>query len=102
MVQLFPRSVLFTTVFAQLLNGSVAWAQEARVTLQSTVSGNQEQPRVMYILPWQPPAGLQHEQSVEGSIAKELFVPIDRDEFVRAMKYQRMLEPQVSGETLEH
>ena len=34
-------------------------AEEAIVTLHSTVSGSQEQPRVMYILPWQQPGDME-------------------------------------------
>lgn len=39
-----PLALLAITAAAQ--------AQEARVVLRSTVVGNQEQPKVLYIVPW--------------------------------------------------
>lgn len=80
-------------VFALLqLHGGGSMAQEAVVTLRSTVTGNQEQPRVMYIVPWQPPGEMALEHSLASEVADELFAPLDRDEFVRGIKYRAMLE----------
>jgi hypothetical protein len=77
---------------ALLLSSPGLLAQEAVVTLRSTVSGNQEQPRVMYILPWQQPGEAEFDYRLRGGIADELFVPVDRDEFVRGLEYQAMIE----------
>lgn len=67
-------------------------AQEASVTLQSTVTGDQEQPRVMYIVPWQQPGAAEFDYELENTIAEELFAPVDRDEFVRGLVYQHRLD----------
>lgn len=83
--------------FLLLLPGAVLRAEEATVTLHSTVSGNQEQPRVMYIVPWQQPGDPELDYELQGSIAEELFVPIDRDEFVRGLAYRALLEEQVGA-----
>ena len=40
-----------------LLGASASYSQEPVVTLRATVTGNQEQPRVMYILPRQAAGG---------------------------------------------
>lgn len=66
-------------------------AEEAVVTLQSTVSGSQEQPKVMYIVPWQEPGAANFDYEMNNGLAQELFVPIDRDEFLRGLAYQEML-----------
>ncbi len=66
-------------------------AEEATVSLHSTVSGNQEQPRVMYIVPWQQPAAAEFDYELHNGIAEELFAPIDRDEFVRELAYREIL-----------
>lgn len=71
---------------------SRAGAQEASVTLQSTVSGDQEQPRVMYIVPWQQPGAAAYDYELENTIADELFAPVDRDEFVRGLVYRHRLD----------
>lgn len=75
-----------------LVIASAAQAEEARVTLQSTVSGNQEQPKVMYIVPWQQPATPEFDQQLQSGIAAQLFTPMDRDEFVRELAYRDMLD----------
>lgn len=65
--------------------------EETVVTLKSTVTGNQEQPKVMYLVPWQQPGDAQFDNTIRGSFADELFVPIDRDVFVRGLEYQTLL-----------
>ena len=67
---------------------SPALAQQPDITLHSTVSGNQEQPKVMYILPWQPPSDSYIEQDFPTDIEGDLFVALDRDEFVRELNYR--------------
>ena len=81
----------------QLLLVATATAQgdEAVVTLHSTVSGSQDQPKVMYLLPWQQPGDADFEYRMQGSFADELFTPVDRDEFVRALEYQALLDDTV-------
>lgn len=67
-----------------------AFGQEPLITLHSTVSGNQEQPKVMYILPWQQSGDVYFEQEFNASLTGDLFVPLDREEFVRELNYQAM------------
>jgi len=80
-------------VLTLLLALAAQWAasQEAVVTLRSTVTGNQEQPRVMYILPWQQPGAMQFEYTPGSGLAQDLFTRIDREEFLREMNYREML-----------
>lgn len=68
-----------------------ALAQEPVVTLRATVTGNQEQPRVMYILPWQPPQAGEFEYAPSRALADDLFRGVDRDEFVRELNYREAL-----------
>jgi hypothetical protein len=77
-----------------LLVASATSAEEAQLTLRSTVTGNQEQPRVMYIMPWQQPAAAEFNYELENSIAVELFSQTDRYEFSRAMAYRQQLNEQ--------
>ena len=74
-----------------------ALAQEAVVTLRSTVTGNQEQPKVMYIVPWQQPGSTEFDYEPGSSFAEELFSPLDRDEFVRSLNYQAVISTDVDG-----
>ncbi len=74
-----------------LLFSAAAAAQEPVVTLRATVTGNQEQPRVMYILPWQPPEARDYEYEPAQALADDLFRRVDRDEFVRELEYREAL-----------
>jgi hypothetical protein len=94
---------VWMTSIALSLLPNLLLAQEAVVTLRSTVTGNQEQPKVMYIVPWQQPGATQFDYAPSGGLAQDLFTPIDRDEFVRELNYREMLaapapEPAASGE----
>ena len=59
------------------------------MTLQSTVTGNQEQPRVMYVVPWQGPAQRGIDYAPAAALAEDLFRPIDRREFQRQLSIQQ-------------
>lgn len=61
---------------------------EANVTLHSTITGNQEQPKVLYIVPWQPPGGVDKLQQPVQSLLGDVFAPTDRAEFRRELKYR--------------
>lgn len=80
-----------TLILLSMLATTFVQAEEAVVTLQSTVTGSQEQPKVMYLLPWQQPTDAEFEYRMQGSFADELFAPLDRDEFVRGLEYRAML-----------
>ncbi len=83
---------LAAIVIAALVCNTTALAQEPTVTLQSTVTGNQELPRVMYIVPWRQPGETEFSWEPEPGIAAGLFQPLRRDEFVRGIHYQNMIE----------
>ena len=70
---------------------AASYGQEPVVTLRATVTGNQEQPRVMYILPWQPPEGRDYEYVPAQALADDLFRGLDRDEFVSELEYRDAL-----------
>ena len=78
-------------VLVLLLLAAPALAQEPVVTLRATVTGNQEQPRVMYILPWQPPQAGEYEYVPSRALADDLFRGVDREEFIRELNYREAL-----------
>lgn len=59
---------------------------EARINLQTTVTGNQEQPRVMYILPWQSPLSPELEMEMLSSQEEAVFGHVERDELARELE----------------
>ena len=60
--------------------------REANINLQTTVTGNQEQPRVMYILPWQSPLSPELEMEMMSSQEEAVFGHVERDELARALE----------------
>jgi hypothetical protein len=74
-----------------VLYSGVSLSQEAVVVLRSTVKGNQEQPRVMYIVPWHRPGDSSLEYQPMDNLVNDLFTPVDRDEFTRELEYREML-----------
>ena len=60
--------------------------REANINLQTTVTGNQEQPRVMYILPWQSPLSPDLEMEMLSSQEDAIFGHIERDEMQRSLE----------------
>ena len=85
-------AIVVISVFAFMQ--TVAAEEVARNTLelQSTFQGNQEQPKVMYIVPWQkiqaPAAAYRPLDSLIGAN----FRYIDRDEFRRGVAYRSAIE----------
>jgi len=61
---------------------------EATVTLHSTITGNQEQPKVLYIVPWQPPGSADRLMQPAQPVLDDVFAPIDRAEFNRELKFR--------------
>jgi hypothetical protein len=62
--------------------------EEANVVLHSTITGNQEQPKVLYIVPWQPPGGADRLSQPLQPLLDDVFAPVDRAEFQRELKYR--------------
>ncbi len=58
---------------------------EANISLRTTVTGNQEQPLVMYILPWQSPDSPEFDLEMQSSQAEAVFGHIEREELNRQL-----------------
>ena len=75
-----------------LFSPSATFAQEARVVLRSTVVGNQEQPKVLYIVPWQSADSPQLNYQPLQNLVEDIFTPIDREQFLRQQSYRETLQ----------
>ena len=64
---------------------------EATISLQTTVTGNQEQPRVLYILPWQSPEATDIEFETLSSQYDEVFGHLEREELRRSLETEAAL-----------
>lgn len=60
--------------------------QDATINLQTTITGNQEQPRVLYILPWQSPQTEDVDFEPLDNQQKAVFGHIEREELRRELE----------------
>jgi hypothetical protein len=60
--------------------------QDATISLQTTITGNQEQPKVLYILPWQSPQMADVDFEPLDSQQKAVFNHVERDELRRELE----------------
>ena len=60
--------------------------QDASITLQTTITGNQEQPRVLYILPWQSPMATNVDFESLDNEQKAVFGHVEREELRRELE----------------
>ncbi|MDP5030581.1 MAG: hypothetical protein NWQ54_02165 [Paraglaciecola sp.] len=65
---------------------SVMGQEQQVIQLEDTIRGDQEQPKVLTIVPWQAPT---IKQALPSPIVERInrkFVPLERDEFSRQLK----------------
>ena len=98
MIKTRPLLLLFLLLTVSLGVTAQGLGRETSVTLHSTITGNQEQPRVMYIVPWDQPGGSGIEPTFQRNITRELFAPIDREEYRRRMTYRQTINTEKQGE----
>ena len=81
---------IFLMVAAQWLLAATVMAEDV-LNLEGTFKGNREQPKVLYIVPWQAPGSTADlERPLEGQL-QGLFQPMDRNSFRRELKYFKLL-----------
>ena len=81
-----PSATQTTTTADETKPANQKMVSEGSITLQTTVTGNQEQPRVMYILPWQSPLSPELEMEMLSSQEDAVFGHVERDELQRSLE----------------
>ncbi len=71
---------------ASKLPANKKMVQDATISLQTTITGNQEQPKVLYILPWQSPQMADVDFEPLDSQQKAVFNHVERDELRRELE----------------
>lgn len=66
-------------------------AEEAQVILRSTVVGNQEQPKVLYIVPWQQAGSPELVYRPVQTLVDGVFEKVDREAFLRELRYREKI-----------
>lgn len=74
------------------LNGFAQEQEEGVVVLSDTVTGNQEQPKVLYIVPWQPATDdTILELPLVTRLQRDVFEHVERPEHIRELRYLQSL-----------
>jgi hypothetical protein len=68
-----------------------AFGQDRADIDRSTITGNRELPKVLYIVPWKRPLPATLSGRPVASVVDEALAPVDRDVFRRHMHYDRQL-----------
>lgn len=87
------KHLYFSAFTLALLTSAAAWAQgEGVIELNDRVTGNQEQPQVLYIVPWQAPGDdTILSQPVQSQLNSDVFEHIERPEHEREVQYLQEL-----------
>jgi len=89
-----PRTIA-TLAFA--LAQSLALAQDGEeVNLSTTIIGNQEQPKVLYILPWQSPGASELDSHNIASQLQMVFGHVEPQELRRELAHRKRLQARES------
>ena len=85
MVKMLIFSVIYLLCFS-------VWAEKAVTMRGSTVIGNQELPKVLYVVPWKNSILPDLEEPPLESLIDEALAPIDREVFRRETLYYDAIE----------
>lgn len=80
------------SVIVLMFAASVQAQQEGVVVLSDTVTGNQEQPKVLYIVPWQPAKDdTILSQPLATKLHNDVFAHVERPEHLRELEHLEQL-----------
>ncbi|ACE83997.1 hypothetical protein [Cellvibrio japonicus] len=93
-----PSSASSAAAQAPAAESSPKTIDSATINLRTTVTGNQEQPRVLYIMPWQSPATPELDMEMLGSQQDAVFGHVEREELLRNLEAAGELDSDKSPE----
>ena len=78
--------------FGLFFVAGVLLAGEQKIELEGTsIRGDNEQPKVLYVVPWQDPEAHQRKLDQLPGLSGNLFRPLDRPEFRREIAYRQQM-----------
>lgn len=89
---LFKQRWLLLTAFMFIYTANVLAQDDEVVTMSTTIVGNQEQPKVLYIVPWQPATDITILSLPVTSLMSDVFDHIDREEHRREIQFIEALD----------
>lgn len=86
------KNLLFPFIALSIILAAPASQAEDRLDLEGTsIRGNRELPKVLYIAPWKRP-GMSDLGRPLDSLVNEVMAPLERREFQRQIKYHYLAE----------
>ncbi|MAD77377.1 MAG: hypothetical protein CML20_21845 [Rheinheimera sp.] len=83
-------TLLSTLTHARQAEPETQPAATVRVDISTTISGNQEQPRTLYVLPWQDSIAQIRIPAPDINVAEQPLQPLDRQQFLRFIEAQSL------------
>lgn len=83
---------LLLTTFMFIYTANVLAQDDEIVTMSTTIVGNQEQPKVLYIVPWQPATDVTILSLPVTSLMSDVFDHVDREEHRREVQFIEALD----------
>ena len=93
--------LILTCAVMGILVIAVGVQAQDNLRLESIITGNQEQPQVLYLVPWQTPASPTLKYDVINNQSAAVFEHLERSELLRELKYLPPLTAQSSAEVTE-
>lgn len=98
-LSMFFRTLLGALVLLAAVDFAAAAEQKPVVNLKSTVTGNQEQPKVLYIVPWKANVGPEALYQNLSSQMTKVFGHVERQELQREIYFSQQAKPGSSTST---
>ena len=86
------KMTIFACLLGAFFQGSTAVSQEATVDLSTTIVGNREQPKVLYIVPWKAVNDSELEEQTIQSQLDIVFGHVERIELQRELQFIEQIE----------
>lgn len=80
---LINKKIAASNLLLCLALSQTALAAETEINLSTRVSGNQEQPKILYIVPWQPSSSSEKLAVSVNSQLLDVFAHLEREELER-------------------
>ena len=81
-------------LYAACTMGTAAHAADRADLEETTIRGNRELPKVLYIVPWKQPVTGELVGKPVKSLLDEVLAPVDRDVFRRQVQYYNSIQAQ--------
>jgi hypothetical protein len=94
MVSVSKKVLLIMPLLVAFLTQQARAQGENRVVLSDTVTGNQEQPKVLYVVPWRAAEDTAIlKQPLSTSVQNDIFAHMERTEHLRELSHLQQLTP---------